>query len=123
MNRVVMIGRLTKDIDLRRVGQDQKALCKFVLAVPRRKKDQSDFISSTAWGKTAELMNEYLKKGDRIAATGRIETDVYEKDGQKVYTTNFVVEDFEFLEKKREEKTEEQEFKQASEDEELPFVF
>lgn len=122
MNRVMMIGRLTKDIDLRKVGQDQKSVCKFVLAVPRRKKDQSDFISSTAWGKTAELMNEYLKKGDRIAATGRIETDVYEKDGQKVYTTNFVVEDFEFLEKKREAKTEEQEFKNADE-EELPFVF
>ena len=124
MNIVAMTGRLTKDIDVRKVGQNGTSLCKFVLAVPRRQKDQTDFVSCTAWGKTADLMGEYLKKGARIGAHGRIETDVYEKGGQKIYTTNFVVESFEFLEKKGEKKGEEktEEFKPV-EEEQLPFVF
>ena len=123
MNVVAMTGRITKDLTLRYVGAENTAVVKFVLAVPRRKKDQTDFISCVAWGKTAEIMCQYLKKGDKIGAKGRIETDVYEKDGQKIYTTEFVVEDFEFGEKKKEEKEEKAEFAPLPEGEELPFVF
>ena len=124
MNVVVMTGRITKDIVVRYVGEKQKAVCKFVLAVPRREKDKADFVSCTAWGQTAETMGKYLKKGDKIGAKGRIETDVYEKDGQKVFTTSFVVESFEFGEKKKEEKTEEPKDEFVTSDSEpLPFVF
>lgn len=121
MNNVSLTGRITKDLTVRYVGADNTALVKFVLAVDRpRKKDQTDFISSVAWGKTAEIMGQYLSKGDKIGAWGRIETDVYEKDGQKVYTTEFVVESFEFLGKKKEEKPEE---KAVPAGDDLPFVF
>ena len=123
MNLAVEVGRITKDITVRYVGADNKAVCKFVLAVPRYDKEKSDFISCVAWGKTAETMGKYLKKGDKIIARGRIETDVYEKEGQKIYTTEMVVENFEFGEKKREEKAEEPEFMPIKEGEELPFIF
>lgn len=123
MNLCVEYGRITKDITLRRVGADNKAVCKFVLAVPRWNKDRADFISCVAWDKTAETMEKYLKKGDKILARGRIETDVYEKDGQKIYTTEFVVENFEFGENKKESKAEEPEFEPVENGEELPFVF
>ena len=125
MNLAVEVGRLTKDITVKYVGADNKPVCKFVLAVPRYDKEKSDFISCVAWGKTAETMGKYLKKGDKIIARGRIETDFYEKEGSKIYTTELVVENFEFGEKKREEKTEDpgNEFVPIKEGEELPFVF
>lgn len=127
MNIAVEYGRITKDITVRYVGNDNKPLCKFVLAVPRWDKEKTDFISCVAWGKTAETMGKYLKKGDKILAKGRIETDVYEKDGAKVFTTEMVVEEFDFGEKKKEVKAEEPEtkddFMPIPEGEELPFVF
>ena len=125
MNLCVEYGRITKDLTVRYVGQDNKAVCKFVLAVPRYDKDKADFISCVAWGKTAETMGKYLKKGSKILAKGRIETDVYEKDGQKIYTTEFVVENFDFGDSKKEDKAEEpkDEFVSIPEGEELPFVF
>ena len=123
MNVVVMTGRITKDIVVRKVGANETPICKFVLAVPGVKKDRTEFVSCVAWGKVAETMGQYLKKGDRIGARGRIETDVYEKDGKKVYTTEFIVENFEFGEKKKESKTEENaEFVEVNE-EDLPFTF
>ena len=121
MNVAVFTGRITKDIVVRKTSSG-KSVCKFVLAVPRRAKDEADFISCVAWEKTAEIMGQYLTKGSKIVAKGRIETDVYEKDGQKVYTTEFVVDTFEFGEKKKEGKTEGPEFSEIKE-EELPFVF
>lgn len=125
MNLCIEYGRITKDITVRYVGKDNKAVCKFVLAVPRYDKEKADFISCEAWGKTAEMMGKYLKKGSKILAKGRIETDVYEKDGKKVFTTEMVVESFDFGDSKKEDKAEEpeDEFVSIPEGEELPFVF
>lgn len=122
MNVVAMTGRITKDMTVRYVGENQTAVVKFVLAVPRPwSKEKTDFISCVAWGKTAETMGKWLKKGDKIEASGHIETDVYEKDGAKVFTSEFVVDIFTFGEKKREEKAEAP--KDEIVEEELPFVF
>lgn len=107
MNQVNLIGRITKEIEVRYTAQTQTAVCRFTLAVNRRKKDEADFISCQAWGKTAELMEKYVKKGDRIRITGRIETGSYEKDGKKVYTTDVIVEELEFLNNKGDGKPQE----------------
>lgn len=101
MNRCEIIGRLTKDIDLRYTTKEQTAITRFTLAVDRRKKDAgADFIPCIAFGKTAELIELYVKKGHKIAVTGRIQTGSFEKNGQKVYTTDVIIEDVEFLEPK-----------------------
>lgn len=103
MNKVNLVGRLTKDIEVRYTQQTNTAVGRFNLAVNRRKKeDGADFISCVAWGKTAEIMEKYVKKGHRVGISGRIQTGSYEKDGHKYYTTDVIVEDFEFLETKGE---------------------
>ena len=92
MNKVQLVGRITKDIELR-YTVDQMAVARFTLAVNRRKKDDgADFISCTAFKKTAEIMEKYLHKGDQIAVIGHIHTGSYDKDGKKVYTTEVMVE-------------------------------
>lgn len=104
MNKVSLIGRLTKDIELRYTANTQKAMAKFTLAVNRLKReDGADFINCIAWGKTAEIMEKYVKKGHLIGITGRIHTGSYEKDGHKVYTTDVMVEGMEFLERREKE--------------------
>ena len=102
MNKVSLIGRVTKDIELISTQSD-KSIARFTLAVNRRTKDkESDFISCIAWNKTAEVMSQYVKKCNRIGITGHIQTGSYEKDGKKVYTTDVVVEELDFIEKKDE---------------------
>lgn len=98
MNSVVLIGRITKDIELRRT-QSGTACTTFTLAV-KRMKEGADFITVVAWGKTAELISQYCYKGFMLGIKGRIETGSYEKDGRKIYTTQVVAENIEFLEKK-----------------------
>lgn len=95
MNKATLNGRLTKDIELR-YTQDQKAIGRFTLAVRRRKKDDgADFVSCTAFGKDAEILGKYTKKGDPLCISGRIHTGSYtNKDGAKVYTTEIYVDDF-----------------------------
>ena len=101
MNNVTLIGRVTKDIETR-LTTTQKTVARFTLAVNRRTKDdEADFINCQVWGKTAENMEKYVHKGDKIGLTGRIQTGSYEKDGHRVYTTEVVVETLEFLENKR----------------------
>ena len=101
MNKVVLIGRTTKGIELR-YTQGGTAVAKFTLAVNRRKKDAgADFVQCTAWGKTAELMGDHVHKGNRVGISGRIETGSYEKDGRTIYTTEVVVEELDFLEPKQ----------------------
>lgn len=107
MNKVNLIGRTTKDIELRQT-QSGKAVASFTLAVDRGIKNEdgtkiSDFISCKVWGKTAEVMSKYVLKGNRVGITGRIETGSYDKDGTKVYTTDVVVEGLDFLESKKTE--------------------
>lgn len=105
MNKVNLIGRTTKDIDLSYTPQTQTAVGRFTLAVNRRRKeDGSDFILCKVWGRTAENMSKYVKKGHKVGISGRIETGSYkDRDGATHYTTEVVVEDFDFLEPKHEE--------------------
>ena len=105
MNKWVGMGRLTKSPDVRRTeGAEPMAVARFTLAIDRRynKSEQTaDFISCVAFGKKAEFAERYLKQGTKICVEGRIQTGSYtNKDGQKVYTTDIVVEELEFAESK-----------------------
>lgn len=107
MNRVVLIGRLTRDpnVTYSQAANGQMAVARYTLAVDRRfKRDgdaEADFINCVAFGKSGEFAEKYLKKGTKIAVTGRIQTGSYtNKDGQKVYTTDVVAEEQEFCESK-----------------------
>lgn len=99
MNKVILIGRLTKDPDLRFGQGSGKAIVRFTLAVNRTmKKDEADFINCIAFGKTGETIAQYLTKGRSLAITGNIRTGSYDaKDGIKRYTTDVIVESFEFI--------------------------
>ena len=94
MNKVTLLGRLTRDIELK-YTQSQKAFAKFTVAVNRRGKDaETDFITCMAWDKTAEFMQKHCTKGMQLAIAGRIQTGQYDdKDGKRVYTTDVVVEE------------------------------
>ena len=108
MNKVILIGRLTRDPDVRYTqGQEPMCIARYTLAVDRRvskkSKDEqpADFISCVAFGKSGEFIEKYCHKGTKLCATGRIQTGSYtNKDGQKIYTTDVVVEDQEFAESK-----------------------
>lgn len=113
MNRVILIGRLVADPEIK-YSQGSEPLCiaRYRLAVDRRFKKQgnetADFISCVAFGKQGEFAEKYLHKGMKIAVTGRIQTGSYTKqDGTKVYTTDVVAEDHEFVESKSESKPQE----------------
>lgn len=107
MNKVILMGRLTRDPEVRYAqGNDNMAIARYSLAVDRRfKKDgdeqTADFINCIAFGKAGEFAEKYFRKGTKIAVVGRIQTGSYtNKDGQKVYTTDVVVEEQEFAESK-----------------------
>ncbi len=106
MNKVILMGRLTRDPEIRySQGNDQMAIARYTLAVDRRYNrngDQTaDFISCVAFGRSAEFAEKYLKQGTKIVATGRIQTGSYtNREGNKVYTTDVVIEDQEFAESK-----------------------
>lgn len=106
MNKVILMGRLTRDPEVRySQGDSSMAIARYTLAVDRRFKrdgDQqtADFINCVAFGKAGEFAEKYFRKGTKIAVTGRIQTGSYERDGQKVYTTDVVVEEQEFAESK-----------------------
>lgn len=102
MNNVCLVGRLTKDPEVRYAQNTNTAVARFTVAVDRRSKDQSaDFISCTAFGKTAEFIEKYFKKGQRIGLTGHIQTGSYtDSNGNKVYTTDVVADTAEFVESK-----------------------
>ena len=107
MNKVILIGRLTKDPDLRFAAGSGTAVARFNLAVTRPfKKDETDFISCVAFGKTAETITQYLTKGSPIAITGHIQTGSYDaQDGSKRYTTDVMVNSFEFIGGKKADNT------------------
>ena len=111
MNKVILMGRLTRDPDVRySQGENSMAIARYTLAVDRRVRrneggaqDQqtADFIGCVAFGKSAEFAEKYLHQGTKIAVEGRIQTGSYtNRDGQKVYTTDIVVEQQEFAESK-----------------------
>ena len=108
MNKVILMGRLTRDPEVRySQGENATAIARYTLAVDRRFSrnnsdgQTADFISCVAFGRSGEFAEKYLRKGTKIALTGRIQTGSYvNRDGVKVYTTEVVVEDQEFAESK-----------------------
>ena len=108
MNKIVLIGRTTKEIELKKTSTG-KSIVSFNLAVNRRYKREggtdTDFIQCIAWSGTAETIAKYVKKGHRIAVEGSLETSEYEKDGKKLKSYAVIVEQFDFLEKKTDTST------------------
>jgi single-strand DNA-binding protein len=113
INRVVLVGRLTKSPELRKT-QNGTSVCKFTLAVNRRVTGQgqpdADFISCVAWNKTADLMLQYLNKGSLIGIEGRLQTGRFtNNNGETIYTCDVMVDSLQFLDpKKSEEQNENQ---------------
>ena len=110
MNKVILIGRVTKDIELKTTPSG-KSIASFTLAVNRDYKNaeskyDADFINCVAFGMQAETISKFVRKGDRFGVEGKISTRNYEKqDGSKVYITEINVSGFEFLESKKDKPT------------------
>ena len=135
MNRVILIGRLTRDPETRySQGENAMAVSRYTLAVDRKGKDnEADFINCVAFGKQGEFVEKYLRKGMKTAVTGKIQTGSYtNKDGVRVSTTDIVVEEHEFCESKQSNNMPEPYYKSSTSkdgfmnipdgiDEELPF--
>lgn len=136
MNQFVGIGNLTKDPEVRySTGQNQTAICRFTMAINDKRKnnqtgeweDNPSFIPVVVFGKQAENCGKYLAKGSKVAVSGRIQTGSYEKNGQKIYTTDIVANGIEFLTPKteRQEPQEQQSyppgFEEMAEQEQTPF--
>ena len=128
MNTVIMIGRLTKDPELRYIPNSGKAVANFDIAVDRpfSKEKETDFFKVQVWGKMAENCANYLAKGSQAGIRGRIQNRSYEVDGQKRYATEIIAEEVQFLGTK--EKKEDNAFKpdevdgfRALSDEDCPF--
>ena len=115
MNKIIIMGRLTRDPDVRKITmQDgsEVTIARYTLAIERKLSkemrvkegvQEADFVSTVAFGKAGDFAEKYLKKGAKVVVTGRIQTGSYtNKDGQKIYTTDVVAEEQEFAESKRE---------------------
>ena len=117
MNSIQLIGRITKDIELKQT-QGGKAYCNFSLAVARDfNKEETDFINCVAWEKKAETIEKYVKKGHKFGVIGRIQID--KKDN--AYYTKVIVEKIYFLEGNKNETSATQNQKQTEEDDDFPF--
>jgi len=109
MNRVVLIGRLTKDPEMKIFEESGKVNTKFILAVERTFKNKNgerevDFIPVTFWGKRAEIINEHLVKGKLISVTGKLQTRSYEDaDGKRKYIAEVIADEFQFIDSKKKE--------------------
>ena len=100
MNKVTLVGRLTHDPDYR-LANSGTGVCRFSLAI-RKRNGESDFIACTAFGKTAELVGQYVTKGNRLAVAGHIQSGQYtDSNGAKKYTTQVIVDEIEFLENRQ----------------------
>ena len=107
MNKVILVGRLVKDPEVK-ATQSQISVCSFTLAVDRKFKNadgerQADFLNCVAWRQQAELLGKYFQKGNRCGIVGNLQTRDYEKDGHKVYVTEVIVDEIEFVDSKRDE--------------------
>ncbi|MDO4452714.1 MAG: single-stranded DNA-binding protein [Lachnospiraceae bacterium] len=129
MNKVMLMGRLTKSPEVKYLqNENHTAMARYTLAVDRRYGKETDFISCVTFGKNAEFAEKYLHKGLKIAVSGRIQTGSYsDSDGKKIYTMNVLVEEHYFAEGRklseedRKEVTNTEEFMEVPEGEELPF--
>lgn len=100
LNKVILGGRITSDIELKQT-QDGVPVCSFSVAVARKSKEnKSDFINCVAWRNNAEFISKYFRKGSSICITGNIQTRAWEKDGQKRYATEIIVEETCFVDSK-----------------------
>ena len=131
MNEVILIGRLTRDPEIR-TAQDGLTIARYSLAIDRQTKEkQADFFRCVTFGKNAEFVERYLKKGTKVAVTGRLQSGSYtDRDGRKVYTVEVVTENHEFVESKAAAERNEQQIETSADgfmnipdgiDEELPF--
>ncbi len=135
MNNVVLMGRLTKDVEIR-YNQSQMAIGRFTVAVNRRltkeKRQEAeannqataDFINCVAFGRTAEVIGQYFHKGNKIAITGHIQTGSYEnQQGQRIYTTDVIVDQFYFVDSAKDNSKNEDNFNSnlKTDEPELPF--
>lgn len=130
MNKVILIGNLTKDVDSGTTGSGI-AYCKFTVAIARKFKNangekETDFFNVVAWRATAELCGQYLHKGSKVGIAGSLQTRTYEQDSVKKYTTDIIAEEVEFLTPKSEERQEPKREKVKAEqmsafEDELPF--
>ena len=124
MNHVILTGRLTKDPEIR-YTDSKKAVCSFTLAVDDGRdsegKKKAQFIPCVAWGKTAELIDQYFTKGKPLTVTGKISVRTYDKNGEKRYITEVVASGIEFPLTVREEATTATAFEDLNEDIDLPF--
>ena len=126
MNKCELLGRTTKEIDLRyTTGEKPMAVARFTLAVNRKGKDKgADFISCVAFGKIAETIDRYIGKGNRIASVGHIQTGSYDhKNGYKVYTTDVVVDEMTFVDSKNSQSQSSSQSDDQTEMDELPVGF
>lgn len=109
MNKIILMGRLTKDPEVRYTQTNNIMVTSFTLAVNRRfvtqgQERQADFLPIVAWNKTAEFIAKYFKKGQQVAVIGRVETRTYDdKDGKKVYVTEVIAEEVYFADSKKED--------------------
>jgi single-strand binding protein len=108
MNKVILIGRLTKDPEIRYTAGNNTAVCQFTVAVDRRFKSENqptaDFIPIVAWRQTAEFVSKYFTKGSRIALVGQIQTRSWDDtEGKKHYVTEVIADEVEFCESKKQE--------------------
>lgn len=116
MNKVILIGRLTKDPEIK-FTQNEKAYTNFTIAVNRPfEKGKADFINIVAWNKLAEFINRYFSKGRQIAIVGRLQIRDYEKDGKTIYITEVIAEECYFADSKKEP-----EITYTEEDDDFPF--
>lgn len=102
MNKITIVGRATKDIELRKTASG-KTVATFCVAVPRKSFEEADFINCIVWNKVAEIMGTYVKKGNRIGISGRLQSRTYDRDGNTMTVHEVYVEEFEFLEPRKKE--------------------
>lgn len=127
MNKVILMGRLTRDPETRYTQGNNTAVCSFSLAVNRRFKQEgqpdADFINVVAWAKTAEFVSKYFTKGQQVGVIGRIQTRNYDdKEGKKIFVTEVVAEEVYFADNKKEQNaTTSAGFMAVEGDSDLPF--
>ena len=126
MNKVLEIGRAVRDVELKQTNSGT-AVAEFSIAVKREFKSangqyESDFFDCVSYGKTAELISKYVKKGDMFGIEGKLQTRNYtNKEGRKVYVTEIIVEKVEFLQSKKQDTNQEPNFEELDPFAELPF--
>jgi single-strand DNA-binding protein len=102
MNKVILMGRLTKDVEVRYTQTNNNAVASFTLAVDRKISKETDFINIVAWNKTAEFVNKYFKKGQKVVVVGRLQVRNYENEKGKHFITEVIAEETYFADSKKE---------------------